>query len=461
MNAGDTVAHPEFGVGSVKRVFPEGPSALVDFGYMADRVPLASLVLKEKHSATQGQPSEKAKKSEDNSKKVMDPDRTPQPVPIPTGLSEAAIEARRAVVALRLGQVLESHVGDLSVGLESQEAQLKSALARARGGKPAIVMVEGAWGGGKTHVLTVLIAEARRQGFASSAVVMDGAGVTLWEPMQLMEALMSALRFPGELLSGGLANHLAAAVKNNSQLDQFWCFGTRILGPAFKQIPRLAFENYEVLQTIEDYLSLSLPATAASAQLRQIEYRGIVLPTLRARNLADRAGKFCDLLYDWTKLCIGSGAKGLLVVFDELDVEYASTMGRQFEDRRNSRSAFLKALAALRKENLPLVLAFAAAPAGSDAEVKDDAAKDVARCVGEFDERIVAPMPGDPELLSLSKKVLALYRSAYPNAFNHLDGAGVDRIANVLVLWYKKRPNPVPRYFIRSALEVMDVYSTA
>ncbi|MCY3841959.1 MAG: hypothetical protein OXH69_00305 [Acidobacteria bacterium] len=51
-------------------------------------------------------------------------------------LTEEVVGARRAVLALKLGQVLQENVLDLSVGTESAEALLNERLVAQLGGSP-------------------------------------------------------------------------------------------------------------------------------------------------------------------------------------------------------------------------------------------------------------------------------------------------------------------------------------
>lgn len=94
-------------------------------------------------------------------------------------------------------------------------------------------------------------------------------------------------------------------------------------------------------------------------------------------------------------------------------------------------------------------------------EAEKDASRDIARVLGSLDAEVVAPIPRDADLRELGKKVFQLYRDAYPEAFSRGSSGSAERIADLLVVWYQKRGNPVPRYFVRSMLEVMDVMSFA
>lgn len=495
MKTGDVVVHRDFGRGTIIRMYPEGPTAMVDFGYMTDLVPVDAL----NKSCTANGPAA----APSTSKVLASSTSTPRPEPVGTSvtrrpvsgnqphisnsqiseskqppnpissprpvrpvsdtsqrhkLAPETVEARRAIVALRLGQVLESHVDHLSVGLTDISLRFDATLQRARSHIPVYMLVEGAWGRGKTHLLTLLTAAAVRHEFAVSSVVMDGVGVTLSDPMQLLEAVTGAIRFPGDALPGGLSINLARA-RRQGGLERLGHLGATTLAAVFDQIPVAAFDEFDALQVIEDYLGLYLPASTAQHRLETLGFRGVRLPTLRARCVADRAARFSDLLFNWTQLCAVAGARGLVVILDELDVEYASTArsSQQATRLRKRRSELLEVLQRLRNQRLPLVLAFASAPAGAGIDPEHDASTNIAEALGVLDAHIAAPVPGDGELHELITKVLEIYRVAYPASFHGQAQEKIAGLADRLINNHRRQANPVPRHFVRSALESLDI----
>jgi hypothetical protein len=509
LNIGDTVFHRDFGRGSIVRLYPEGPTAVVDFGYMMDLIPLSFLTrigpdglplsvpatpttpksapasspaptgaprtqpgTLPQGSATRSHPAKPNPKESCTSAPVSDGEavqrRTGSAVarsaaPVAAGVTGSAlrpetIEARRAIVALRLGQVLESHVDHLSVGLAAESSRFERSLEQAQAHHPIFMMVEGTWGQGKTHLLTLLTATAVRHGFAVSNVVMDGVGVTLSDPMLLLEAVTAAIRFPGDHLASGLASHLAVA-RRNGDLERLGHLGATTLASVFDQIPSIAFDELDAMQVIEDYLALAMTASNAVYRLASLGHRGIRLPALRARSVAERAARFTDLLFNWTQLCAVTGVRGLVVILDELDVEYATTArrGQQQARVRERRRELLDALSRLRRQRLPLVLAFASAPAGPDVDPEHDASTHIPETVGALDQHIIAPSPTDEGLRELLAKVLTLYGQAYPDALTGRTWTSARELADRLIETYRRQPNPVPRFFLRSALESLDL----
>lgn len=494
MKEDDPVFHSEFGRGTILRLYPEGPTAMVDFGYMVDVVPIAALRQSGMASVGPSAPTSRQASapslpksprsvaspvaprpvegdlSSPSSLGISEPSGSSQPSSSPRSarsaspgprLSPETIEARRAIVALRLGQVLESHVDHLSVGIDQISKRFASGLQSARAHRPVFMLVEGAWGQGKTHLLTLLTAAAVRDGFAVCSVVMDGVGVTLSDPMQLLEAISNGIRFPDDALPGGLSINLAKA-RRQGNLERLGHLGATLLAEVFEQIPAAAFEDYEALQVIEDYLGLSMLGSNAQHRLEVLGYRGIRLPSLRARRIADRAHRFTDLLFNWTLLCAVAGARGLVIILDELDVEYASTArpNQQAMRLRERRQELLEALRRLRDQRLPLMLAFASAPAGDDIDPEYDASTNLPEVLGPLDEHIQAPVPGHEELKELVAKVTELYLVAYPDTLKGDRPALITELTDRLIENYGRQVNPVPRYFVRSALESLDILTS-
>ncbi|MBK1644813.1 hypothetical protein CKO25_09155 [Thiocapsa imhoffii] len=501
MKIGDEVFHRDFGRGRILNLYPEGPTAMVDFGYMTDLVLLAALddaslpgadVEQEPAAVNPSSPGAAASAtrrppgygvngtsrraaahpSAVSRDAVAEPGSGriahPPPDAVAMGrmadrssLSAQTVEARRAVIALRLGQVLESHVDDLSVGLNGILERFDATLRQAGKHQPQTLLIEGAWGQGKTHLLTVLTAAAVRHEFAVSSVVLDGVATTLSDPMKLFEAITNGIRFPGDALPGGLSVNLTRA-RRSGHLERLGHLGATMLAEVFEQIPRSAFEEYDALQIIEDYLGLFLAPSAAKNRLAGLGFRNLHLPPLRARAVAEYARRFCDLLSNWTWLCAVAGARGLVVILDELDVDYASTArrGAQAQRLRERRQDLLEQLGCLRAQRIPLVLAFASAPAAPGIDPEHDASRNLHDVIGGVDDSVVAPVPSEADLQELVKKILALYRIAYPEAVAGTRQQAMAGLTDRLLTQYQRQGNPVPRYFVRSTLESLDLLTT-
>ena len=340
--------------------------------------------------------------------------------------------------------------------------------------QPQSVLVEGSWGAGKTHLLTLLTGLATGTGLATATVILDGEGVTLSEPMGLMQAVLGSLRYPGEVTPCGVASRLADLRRRRTNGDLWQSVGWRI-AEAIDRIPHGALDDPEAMEVLEDYFMLALAPTRAREQLRRFGHR-IRLPTLKAQRLDERPERFCELFKGWAEFCALTGAKGLAVVFDEVDVEYAM----RFEGLR---SWLLEAFDDLLRESCPLLLAFGSAPASHDVgdanddvqflmralrgvfpahESRGNANDAVQGLVGSISgmRRVEAPQPNVEQTKELGVRLRDLYARAYPGRTSGVEPHRVQRrIERFAEHHHDHNLNPTPRGFVRGTLELLDVMS--
>ncbi len=444
MISGDRVRHPALGAGVVLGVLARGrvPGARVDFGYMVDWVPQNEL-------APGG-----------NLRVPGSGDEAPRDEPEhwkPLGtLTESVVGARRAVLALKLGQVLQEDVLDLSVGTETAEALLRSAVGRAVRRKPAAILVSGRYGAGKTHLLTMLASLAAQEGLATASALLDGEGVTLADPMTILEPVLRSLCLPGESAPSGVGRWLAELRRRGSRWDHGRRQPSRIAAAVF-QIPMADLDDPDVLEALEDYLTTSLPVSHANLRLRRLVRQPVQLPAMKAHRIAERAERFCELLRDWAEFCETAGARGLVVVIDEVDVEYAATLWSV--GRRRRRQQLLQALNDLLGQPVPLVIAFGSAPA-TDEEAANDAAQDLTERMSRI-QQIDAPRPDSAQMRELGRRLCGLYSRAYPEWGSGVDEGSIERAidehARRYAEGYGEPGDPAPRRFVRELLEWLDV----
>ena len=437
MRQGIAARHPQYGDGVIVATdLHRGVN--VDFGYVVAWVPLGEL------------------ERPDNVERSLEemPDTPPPPMlagaPLPS-LAADIVEARRAVLALKLGQVLEENVHELSIGIDDIQTEMEQAIAAAVQHQPQSILVEGSWGAGKTHLLTLLSGLAFKRGLATATVILDGEGVTLSEPMGLMEAILGSLRYPGETAPCGVGSRLADVRRRRAHGDVGQIVGWKIAEAIYK-IPYRALDDPDAMEVLEDYFMLKVAPTRAKEKLRQLDYR-ISLPPLRARGLDERPERFCDLLKGWAGFCTLTGAKGLAVVFDEVDVEYAATrFGRR-------RSLLLGAFDDLLRTSCPIMLAFGSAPASDDVGDANDAVQDLAGSIRGV-RRMEAPRPSGEQTKELGLRLQDLYSRAYPRRASGVEPHEVRRrIEGFAEHHHYEILDPTPRGFVRGTLELLDVMS--
>jgi len=441
MKIGDTVAHPNWGRATIVSVEKRGArfGATLKFAYSSNWFPLDEIP--DGRSLIESQPGTPVT------------EKSAQRLAGYPALTEAAKSGRAGIQALKLGQILESHVEQLSVATENQAKAFEEAFKQAEKRNPKLIVIEGAWGVGKTHLLTLLSAQARRRGFAVSTTILDGWAATISEPMRLLESITSSIRFPGQAAPMGLGAMLAAVKQTGMPELRSWA-GQRMI-QIMSQTPKGALEDPEALALLEDYLGLVLPASQAKQRLARLGHN-VALPPLKARSVDERGDRLCELLCDWAAFCLAGKAKGLLVILDEVDVDYADAP-RWSATRRVRHDMTLRALGAIRKHEVPLVVAFGSAPAGPGSDEGIDAVRDVIKKLGRVDVHEQAKSLDDDHLRKLASHVFSLYDEAYPGIAQRMNPRQLRATTDMLLKQHRRSLSPVPRRFVRSLLHCLDL----
>ena len=103
-------------------------------------------------------------------------------------------------------------------------------------------------------------------------------------------------------------------------------------------------------------------------------------------------------------------------------------------------------------------MAFGSAP-GTNVAEEGDPVLDLRKRL-ESGGRLVeiqAPQPDLPQMRAIGMKVLDLYERAYPGRMAGVDRDWLARQIENLAKSHMREGNPVPRHFIRRALELFDV----
>ena len=442
MKIGDSFTHIKWGRGTILSLESRGRrlGAKVKFGFASDWISIDEI------------PDGESLRSQ--APLIGGKDVRPSPSSGTGASRDRGLSARAGVQALKLGQVLECHVEKLSVGTESHAVAFEEAFRQAERRHPKLIVIEGAWGVGKTHLLTLLSAHAANRRFAVSTTILDGWAASLSDPMRLLESITSSIRFPDQAAPMGLGSMLANVKRTGMTELRGWA------GPRMKQImekiPLEALDDPEAVAVLEDYLGLLLSPIRAKEQLMRLGWRDVALPALRARSIGERGDRLRELLCDWAAFCLASKAKGLLVILDEVDVDYARA-GSWDAARRERHDSTLMALGSLRKHEVPLVVAFGSAPAGPGEDESVDAVRDVIAKLGHIDVHERACALDDDQLRELANRVFALYSDAYPSIVKRFDKKQLKVTVNMLLKAHRRQLSPVPRRFVRSFLHCLDL----
>lgn len=105
----------------------------------------------------------------------------------------------RAVQRLRAGLPPQEHIGELTVG--NHHNTITDLLA-SKPGSRRWMLVTGDYGHGKSHTLTLLEHEARRQGYVTCHLSADSAASALNHPQRFLPLLLSTLDVPLRAVQG-------------------------------------------------------------------------------------------------------------------------------------------------------------------------------------------------------------------------------------------------------------------
>lgn len=376
----------------------------------------------------------------------------PSPKAKPT-LDSSWVDARRAIIALRLGQVTNEVAKVISVGTEDIESIFDQRLSLATDQRPSVLVVEGAWGTGKTHALALLKGIAQEKKMVVANLVLDGVAITLSRPADLLRETIRSASIHYSDCSMDLLE-LAVSFCRDMRTERLTENGATLLGEALCSLPPEVADEPDFVESIGNYLA----GDTSAAQLKRdlVEYVGTSrLPSMRAKNAGERPQHFVTLLAEWARLC-RLDESGLVLILDEVDVELA--LARSATDRER-RDALLRELGMLHTLEAPLVIVMAVAPGGEYMEEFESPTAYLADRLGDSCQIVTVPELTRKDLLKVADRVAELYQKAYPDTKLPKLTTLQKSAAELMGIQERSANGVIPRRFIRSFLEYLDVES--
>jgi hypothetical protein len=445
---GKKLQHPALGSCVVTKVISrhEVEVSFPDLGIEGERYRLASLI----DPVTGREP--------EHSSTAPVADQEARAVEIPS-VEGDILQARLAILALRLGQCPEAYIDEMTVGAKEVKDACTWALDRSHGGNPAVVVFESPFGKGKTHALNLFSSMARRQFRAVGSVVLDGIGITLTEPMTLLSNLAASIRFPNEQGYETLPERLCDLVRTR-RVDRLRGNSVSFLADCLDRVPHEIADQPDAWEIVVDYLSCVLPASQAKKLLAPFRDHGGApsLPAIVANRVGERADRCVTMLREWAQACMVVGAhRGLLVLFDEADVDYGNTgFNSKMVERRSWLYESIRELEASQQRAF-LSIGIAVTP-GQDNYWGGDAVEEMLEHLGGGCTRHVQlrDLTGE-DFIELGKRVASLYGDAYGGEV--LSSAEAATFADELSERMSSRINDscLPRRFIREFIEHLDL----
>jgi hypothetical protein len=366
----------------------------------------------------------------------------PPTIDVPPPPDGDFVGRRQLVECLRQGIPPTRNVSAWTVGFDDVRGRLGAAFDDAvRRRKGSAVVIEGPYGQGKSHVGRWARELALQRSVAVMEVDLDGAALSLTNPALLMARLLASIELPdgkgGALEPVGLGTLLREA-------------GPRLAGVAPPALSHFAFflqrwaafeADEAAIEILERFLSGEIAAAHAQAALRScLGAVHLILPTLRMNygTRDDRLRARADQLSRILELAERCGARGVLVIIDELD-----------HDRRGSHWKADKLRPALEMfaylaQGGPFVTLFLATPGIVELDVGHS-------------RRVQLPSLSLTELQQLFARAVGAYAAA--DAQLQLGSHLEELFGRTWDLYERGFRNLGwgPRFFVRAAIEACDV----
>lgn len=405
---------------------------------------------------------------------LIDPQTGKAPLPsdagTPSGMKEpslakplrsvgGSLEARLAILALRLGQCPESYIDALTVGAGEVKEAVQWALNRSDDGEPAFLVFESPFGKGKTHALNLFSSMARKRFRAVGSVVLDGCGISLSEPMTLLSNLAETIRFPEGRGFETLPERLCSLVQSG-RVETLYARGADFLVSCLSQIPREIADQPDAWEIVVDYLSCNVPASHAKQKLAEYRLRRVPpsLPPIIANRVDNRAPRATMMLREWARACTVLGAgRGLVVLFDEADVDYGNTgFGRRAVERR---IMLYESLRAMQDERQRPFLSVGIAITPGEANCWGEQAIDemLKSLDGLCTRHVVLDDLSQKDFIHLGVKVAAIYGEAFGSEVVSPDEAREHADELRRKMSGRVTSSCLPRRFIREFIEHLDL----
>lgn len=245
-------------------------------------------------------------------------------------LDEEHLNNLQALHSLRFGLVPRLVLPDLTHNFEKLERWVLERLPAGSSKPPTVAEVFGQYGTGKSHTMAVVRHIAKREGYVTSKVEVDGKGVSLADPEKLLSNLWSSLEAKSLNSATPLLDLYCRAIDNGHRAPTIAPRGIDRIADNYRTIDLL--KNRGILELFEfeyDAVVSSHDEITAAELQRQIykqsqisRFDNIAVRKMIGRLVNDRPYDFVESLFGHAIICKKAGYKGLVVTIDEFEVEH-------------------------------------------------------------------------------------------------------------------------------------------
>lgn len=240
--------------------------------------------------------------------------RAPPPVPElgqPTrACSLDKATAWQTLEALRLGVVPAIGVQDYTIGREQELSDIEGVLADETGCR----ILWGDYGTGKTHLLEAAQQLALERGFATARVTLDPTERAMHHPLRLYRHIVESVR-THEQGSAGFEEIFEALVDSPKHFEPRGERASRFFSP---YLHVLRHGNVEQIGWLRDYVrGDNIGSEEINAILHRLNWQGERV--LRMSDFRTYGRMYIHLVGTLASWCADGGARGLVVLFDEVE----------------------------------------------------------------------------------------------------------------------------------------------
>lgn len=237
----------------------------------------------------------------------------------------------RTLQALRFGLVPHEMLPELTCGFQKIEKWVLKYLPGDHHEQSKILEICGQYGTGKSHMMSVVRHIAKREGYVTARVEVDGKTVSLSDPKILLSNLWQSLDAKGLNSATPLLDIYCRAIERGFPSPHFAPRGTDRIYHNYHTIELLKNKGllgqYEVeydavLSCHDEITATKLHHMVCKEPHINCYYDKPKVLTMVGRAVLDRPYDFVKALFGNGYICYLAGYKGLVVTIDEFEVEH-------------------------------------------------------------------------------------------------------------------------------------------
>ena len=336
-------------------------------------------------------------------------------IPLTPEQRAAAAPGLKAIEALRFGLVPTSDLPRLTLGFDKAQEWILSRLPSPSGNR-IVSQVNGPFGTGKSHMMSLIRHVATREGYAVAQVEVDGCRVSLADPASFLAKLYQSMKATGLQATNSLLNLYVKAIKNGlrqwdlSQKGLHRTEGNLGMVRLLHEVGELDYFEEE----LDSFLCANNQYTASQlgVHIRRNSRHNPNTPlySVIGREVAGRTRDFIESLVSNTIVAVHAGYKGLVITIDEFEVEYSALSYHRDRIRMLADALYNYINSTSEWPKAPLALFFAAV--GQEGHQGDEIIENI---MSLFDGDCFWPLTSWAKTArrDLAEKIFTVYAQAY------------------------------------------------